>query len=506
MLKFLVKGQKIEVLEREVIASEQISFVTIKFLFDNPWKQLHKVVQFTQCNETYNRVLGVDGLSCLLPVELHPGTVKVSIFGYKADITGALRATTVPIILHIRPSGFVGDGTDAIPPTLDLYAQLLQELENKASSLQNGKDGIDGLSAFEIAVKNGFTGTISDWLASLKGTDGVDGKDGVNGIDGKDGADGKDGKTPDLSDYAKISYVDDKILQINDRMTYEEQMLEQRLFPLEAQMHFHENMGFLNLITEERMENWDKSVDLSDYVTTESVDLKIQQLNALITDYYQQNASRIEVLEQGFEQLRDSTKYELQVQNEKFLNLETQISLLWSAIEGGSESVTLFHSGVDAISKYAPNMALILHEGYHLMTDFADTYSHFCCAENDYAISYNVTDFGWDVQVVTICLTELSLIQHSQIAMCYQSGSTENGKLYLVAKPVQTIDIPLGLYIYNQIQASNMVSLPFQWLYSENDITTLTKCDGITAGQYYVAWVGRSNNSHPKIKSVQVWS
>lgn len=64
MLKFLVKGQKIEVLEREVIASDQIAFVMLKFVFDGDWKKFHKVVQFTQCDETYNRVLGTDGLSC----------------------------------------------------------------------------------------------------------------------------------------------------------------------------------------------------------------------------------------------------------------------------------------------------------------------------------------------------------------------------------------------------------------------------------------------------------
>lgn len=46
MLKFLVKGQKIEILEREVIASDQIAFVTLKFVFDGDWKKFHKVVQF----------------------------------------------------------------------------------------------------------------------------------------------------------------------------------------------------------------------------------------------------------------------------------------------------------------------------------------------------------------------------------------------------------------------------------------------------------------------------
>ena len=68
MMKFLVKNQKIEVVEREVLASDQIAFVSVKFVFDGAWKTLHKVVQFTQCEETYNLVLGQrERLACCLP-------------------------------------------------------------------------------------------------------------------------------------------------------------------------------------------------------------------------------------------------------------------------------------------------------------------------------------------------------------------------------------------------------------------------------------------------------
>lgn len=87
----------------------------------------------------------------------------------------------------------------------------------------NGQDGKDGLSAYEIAVNNGFTGTESEWLASLKGekgdagatgkdgTDGINGTDGTNGVDGKngkDGVDGKDGVSPTLT----ITQTDDGAL------------------------------------------------------------------------------------------------------------------------------------------------------------------------------------------------------------------------------------------------------------------------------------------------------
>ncbi len=50
---------------------------------------------------------------------------------------------------------------------------------------EDGKDGENGKSAYEIAVKNGFNGSEDEWLESLKGTDG---QDGTNGIDGQDGA------------------------------------------------------------------------------------------------------------------------------------------------------------------------------------------------------------------------------------------------------------------------------------------------------------------------------
>jgi hypothetical protein len=67
---------------------------------------------------------------------------------------------------------------------LDVYTTL---------DAQTGEIGSPGLSAYEIAVQNGFVGTEQEWLASLKGEDGADGQNGTNGINGVDGQDGIDG-------------------------------------------------------------------------------------------------------------------------------------------------------------------------------------------------------------------------------------------------------------------------------------------------------------------------
>ena len=558
MMKFLVKQQKIEALEREVIASDQIAFVSVKFVFDGAWKTLHKVVQFTQCEETYNLVLGIEGTTCLLPSELHPGAVKMSLFGYDAESDTTLRATTVPVTLHIRPSGFVADGDTPIPPTLDLYTQLLKKLDEKAAGLQNGKDGFspkvkaeqmksgvvitivdadgetsatlhngangekgtDGKSAYQIAVEQGYQGPESDWLSSLKGDkgntgakgnpgqDGADGKSayaiavehgyedseekwllslkgekgdtGERGEKGDAGVDGKDGFSPianvvkdgsittititdkngtttvtltegaavDLTPYAKVTYVDEKVQELSDSLTYTLQEHTLSITHLEDKSHTHENQSALDQITAAKIAQWD------------GFGTQINGLSTKVTVYSEKTERTLESLQKQIDNLTSGRNY-----------------------------TVLFQSGQNAISTYASNLSMILDGRYQTMADFM--------------LSYSQTCFNWDKSVLTVCAKPLSLTKNAEIVMSYQSGSSEAGSLYLVQKP-QKIDIPIGVYVNTEIDANRAVSLDFQWLQSETFITTITECTGISDGEYYLAWAGRSNNSHPKIRFLKV--
>lgn len=51
----------------------------------------------------------------------------------------------------------------------------------KGTNGLNGTNGTNGLSAYQLAVANGFVGTVTQWLASQKGADGVAGAAGGNG-------------------------------------------------------------------------------------------------------------------------------------------------------------------------------------------------------------------------------------------------------------------------------------------------------------------------------------
>lgn len=59
------------------------------------------------------------------------------------------------------------------------HGKRIDTLENADTP----EDGTDGKSAYQIAVDNGFDGSESEWLESLKGQDGEDGTDGEDGSD-----------------------------------------------------------------------------------------------------------------------------------------------------------------------------------------------------------------------------------------------------------------------------------------------------------------------------------
>lgn len=564
MWKFLVKNQRIEILEREVLADHQIQYVQFKFTFDGDWNKFHKVVQFSQCDEVYSIVLGFDGTTCYLPAELHVGAVKMSVFGYDAASDTTVRATTVPVTLNIRESGFVGDDDTPIPPTPDLYTQLLQ----KIGEIQTGIDGKDGLSAYEIAKENGFVGTLAEWLESLKGADGlpgrdgIDGKNGTDGKDGKDGRDGVDGITPDMSQYPTTSAVELIIQKITNPLslkshehenqsildeitasyTLEEQRklteiqpsdyatkqaladealaIREAMIPLTRELHSHENMAVLDMLTAEQLallsdlQQFEDSTKYDIQTIRESVEPVISQahwhhnltmLNSITAekitkwDNYGTQINGLSTRITVYSDLVENSVTRIGTAEVNIESLQKQID----ALKNGSEPVILFRSGQDAMSVYAPEIGVILNGGYHLMTDFVMEHPHFCSAENDYALSYSQDDFGWDAQILTVCTKAVSLTEKSGIMISYLSGATEDGSLYLVPKP-EKIDVPVTIYVNNQITASNAISLNFKWLQSESFIATVTECSGVSDGEYYLAWIGRSNNSHPKIKSIKI--
>ena len=422
MIKFLVKGQNIETLEHEIIAADQIAFAKVHFAFDNNWKPLHKVVQFTQDESTYNRVLGTEETSCFLPSELLAGTVKMSLFGYDAEATEIVRATTVVKTLHIRPSGFEGENSN-VPPTPDLYQQLLQKIIEK---------GKDGKSAFEIAIEHGFVGTETEWLESLKGVDGKDGCDGRNGVDGLPGKDGKNG-ADGLPGRDGINGTDGKSAYI---------------IAVEHGFSGTENEWLQSL----------KGADGKDGITPD------------MSEY----ATKADIAE-----------------------LEEQIRQI-SEIS----YISVFESGSDALQKYGDSIYTYYNDGYRSLAGFAESYPHFCSAENNYALYFNQNDFSWAGSVFVMFLTPVAITSKMKLILSYLVSASQDAEFYLIPKTDKT-GSELAQYIYEEIKAENALKLSLKWLYSDTFISVIQSLENISDGEYYLAFKGTSDNSHPMVKSIK---
>ena len=340
MWKFLVKNQSIEVLEREVLADHQIQYVQFKFTFDGDWRRFHKVVQFSQCDETYNIVLGTDGTSMYLPAELHVGAAKMSVFGYDTESDTTVRATTVPVTLNIRPSGFVGDDEPPIPPTPDLYAQLLKKIEEAGH-------GADGKSAYEIAVAHGYVGTETEWLASLKG---------------------EPGETPDMSEYPKTSEITtivereieaatgdfhshankatldaftpellqelSGLQQFEDSTNYDIHDIREALLPISSAAHTHNNKDVLDSITQEMLNGIAQAHTHHNLTTLNSItESHVTRWNDAYTTAMNLT-ERVGVNEGVFERFKTEILYDMQGAKTSITEMSSRLSAVETELSG----------------------------------------------------------------------------------------------------------------------------------------------------------------------------
>ncbi|MDE7137062.1 MAG: hypothetical protein K2O29_01190 [Ruminococcus sp.] len=224
---------------------------------------------------------------------------------------------------------------------------------------------LNGKSAYEIATENGFTGSEEEWLQSI---------------------------TPDLSPYITrvevLKIVDDKVYSsatdLSPYVTRVEtqklieskfQTVENDLTSLEntvnseiqdvkdsivSQAHWHHNLTLLNSLTSAKIAKWDKIFN---------IDIKLQQL-------------------------RDSTQYDQQNQNDAILNLENRITILESLIANGNNAVTLFSADSDVFEKYDNSLVFMINNGTYPLIRFVEQYPDFCSENTDFSLNCSSSVFN----------------------------------------------------------------------------------------------------------------
>ena len=191
MNKVCVKGQRIYFYRHpEPIPKSQVNFSRIEFDMDETWGSFLSVVaQFIQRGKPKN-VQVKDGY-CFVPPELEVGAFELCLRGDDGEsVVASVNRLTFEVC-----EGFDPSGETPLPPSPDLYTQLIKEIDSGKKIAQSVREDA------EAGKFNGITPTIGDngnWYLGdtdtgkpSRGETGQAGADGRDGADGQPGADGK---------------------------------------------------------------------------------------------------------------------------------------------------------------------------------------------------------------------------------------------------------------------------------------------------------------------------
>ena len=169
---------------------------------------------------------------------------------------------------------------------------------------------------------------------------------------------------------------------------------------------------------------------------------------------------------------------------------------------GGYKKLPLFLCGSD---KYADSVFTIFQNGIEDLSGYIRDNKAFCRASNGYVLNYSQEDFSWDGFVYTASTKPFHVSADTAIALQYQSGTTEQSNLMLIPVSGKSASDTIQNYVFTSIRSHRYFEVPFHWLYCETTITSLGLCESVPEGDYYLCWLGRSNNTHPLLKSVIVY-
>lgn len=150
----------------EKVPSDRINSVSIKFTFSKEWEDLLCVAQFNQDGECKNQVIDENG-ECKIPVEIEVGYVALTVFGTKEN-GEAYRATTIPYVFEVYDSKFCSDGETPIPPTPDLYDQLIAKFLEQVTFPPFDDDlSLTSENAVKNRVITEHFKTVNDYVAEV---------------------------------------------------------------------------------------------------------------------------------------------------------------------------------------------------------------------------------------------------------------------------------------------------------------------------------------------------
>lgn len=205
-MKLLVEGQKISSFDSPPIrlVAGSTEFVPIELQCSSDWDGLLMTVQFIQKGKTINKYIG-EARTLNVPADISAGWLMISCFGAKADT--AVFGTVNGYEIEVYPAGLSSTEQEPIPPTPNLYNQLISEIKRYAAETEASADKVKEAQETSAQAK-----TIADQIQKnaedgvYNGRDGEQGPQGIQGPIGPQGPQGLKGE-PGTTDFNELQSI-----------------------------------------------------------------------------------------------------------------------------------------------------------------------------------------------------------------------------------------------------------------------------------------------------------
>ena len=180
-MKLLIEGQKISSFDSPPIrlVAGSSEFVPIELQCSSEWDGLLVTVQFIQQGKTISKYIG-EARTLNVPADISAGWLMITCFGAKTDTE--VFGTVNGYETEVYPAGLSSTKQEPIPPTPNLYNQLVTEVKKYADEAQESADKVEEAQQTAQEAKN-----LADTIQANAEAGLYNGKDGTNGTNGVDG-------------------------------------------------------------------------------------------------------------------------------------------------------------------------------------------------------------------------------------------------------------------------------------------------------------------------------
>lgn len=174
---------------------------------------------------------------------------------------------------------------------------------------------------------------------------------------------------------------------------------------------------------------------------------------------------------------------------------------------GATTRYNIFNNAI--YTNYVDTIYAIYNNTLKSIADYISAGSGFCHEKNNYALSYNNSDFGWGNTITSFNVTPISISSTQLLLYSYISNAIKGGE-YIKFIPSGLVNGTTNLEKAQSIQAlltegnSSIISIDFEFVYATNGVTEAVSLATVPEGEYYIVWTATSDNSAPKINDITI--